>query len=320
MLYNSDLFFSPTYNSEIPNLDIKEGYFFNSYNENESYSFLYSENNKLISVREGPTNYKTNENVEQLSKVDICTLESIKTIFSKNSISILDNYEYDSNKEKAEMKFMGKKRKKSNNSITNKEGLKYRKGRKERSDCTERYHNKNSPDNIIKKIKAKLFENILQFINNILNQNNINEKKKILKDIDYKYINRLKKDYDLGLLDTPIKDLLSFDVSPKFKDVKNDFNRKKIEGLMEKKNDNEFLIFALNMKFREWLDLFTLKKDIKDFSKMFYVELGNNMTRVDNMLKDIIDKNNDDNNYIISFIFYLFNYENWFIMKKSKKK
>ena len=45
-----------------------------------------------------------------------------------------------------------------------------------------------SPDNIIKKIKSKIFEMILLFVNNILNQNNEEENNKILKDLNYKYI------------------------------------------------------------------------------------------------------------------------------------
>ena len=312
MFINSDNVFSPISNSEILNFDLNEGYSFFPYNEDESFASL---------GLEGPTKYKTEDNVKHSPKVEICTLENIKTTLDKSSIPLLDNLEYDSDKEKAEMKLTGRKRKKSHNLITNKESLKYRKGRKKRTDCTQRYHNKNTPDNIIKKIKAKLFKNILQFINNILNQNNNNEKKENLKDIDYTYINRLKKDYDLGLLDKSIKDLLSLDVSPKFKSGK-DFNRKMIEGLMENKNknENEFLMFALNMKFREWLDLFTLKIGFEDFSEMFYKELGNNMPRVDDMLNNIIKKNKDDNNYIISFIFYLYNYENWFIMKRTQKK
>ena len=310
MFINSDNVFSPISNSEILNFDLNKGYSFLFYNEDESFSSL---------ALEEPINYKIDENVKKSPKVEICTLENIKTTLDKSSIPLLDNLEYDSDKEKAEMKLTGRKRKKSHNLITNKESMKYRKGRKERTDCTQRYHNKNTPDNIIKKIKAKLFKNILQFINNILNPNSINVKKKILKDIDYHYINRLKRDYDLGLLDKSIKDLLSLDVSPKFKSGK-DFNRKMIEGLMKNKNKNEFLMFALNMKFREWLDLFTLKKDFKAFSVMFSKELGNNMPRVDDMLNDIIKKNKDDNNYIISFIFYLYNYENWFIMKRTQKK
>ena len=310
MLINSDSVFSPVSNSEILNFDLYEGYSFFPYNEGESFASLGLEE---------PTKYKIEENVKQSPKVEICTLENIKTTLDKSSIPLLDNLEYDSDKEKAEMKLTGRKRKKSHNLITNKESMKYRKGRKERTDCTQRYHNKNTPDNIIKKIKAKLFKNILQFINNILNQNNNNEKKENLKGIDYIYINRLKKDYDLGLLDKSIKDLLSLDISPKFKSGK-DFNRKMIEGLMENKNKNEFLMFALNMKFREWLDLFTLQKDFKAFSIMFSKELGNNMPRVDDMLNDIIKKNKDDNNYIISFIIYLYNYENWFIMKRTQKK
>ena len=310
MLNYPDLIYSPIANLEILSLDLNEGSSSFPHNENESYASL---------LQKESFNYIIDENVKQSPKVEICTLENIKTTLDKSSIPLLDNLEYDSHKEKTEMKLTGRKRKKSLNLITNKERLKYRKGRKERTDCSQRYHNKNTPDNIIKKIKAKLFENILQFINNILNTNNINVKKKILKDIDYRYINRLKKDFDLGLLDTTIKDLLSLDVSRKFKSGI-DFNRKKIEDLMEQKNENEFLMFAFNMKFREWLDLFTLKKDFQDFSEMFSKELDINMPRVDDMLNDIINKNKDDNNYIISFIFYLYNYENWFIMKRTQKK
>ena len=123
----------------------------------------------------------------------------------------------------------------------------------------------------------------------------------------------------MGLLDKSIKDLLSLDVSPKFKSGK-DFNRKMIECLMEykNKNENEFLMFALNMKFREWLDLFTLKIEFKEFSETFAEELNKNMTKVKDMIEDVYSKNKD-RNYISSFIFYLYNYENWFIMKRSKK-
>jgi len=48
------------------------------------------------------------------------------------------------------------------------------KGRKEKADTSQRLHNIYSSDNIIKKIKSKLFEEILQFINKILNASDIN--------------------------------------------------------------------------------------------------------------------------------------------------
>ena len=259
-------------------LDLNEKEIFNIFNEND-----LSENKN--SSLEGPTNYKTDI-------IDIYSFERINRIFQKyktiNFEQILNNFIYDSHMEDAENRFMGKKRKRSYNYTTNIESMKYskRKGRKEKTDTSHRPHNKNTSDNIIKKIKSKLFENILQFINNILIASdisiNIDEKKKILKDIDYKY------------------------------------NKNLIKELIIQKNDNKFLMFALNMKFREWLDLFTLKIEFKEFSETFAEELNKNMTKVKDMIEDVYSKNKD-RNYISSFIFYLYNYENWFIMKRSKK-
>ena len=83
-----------------------------------------------------------------------------------------------------------------------------------------------------------------------------------MKDIDYKNINRLNIEYDLNLLNTSIKDLLSFRVSDKFHCFDKDFNKNLIKELMNTKYDNKFLMFDLNMKFREWLDFFFFKNRI----------------------------------------------------------
>ena len=157
-------------------LDLNEKEIFNIFNEND-----LSENKN--SSLEGPTNYNTDI-------IDVYLFERINRIFQKcktiNFEQILNNFIYDSHMEDAENRFMGKKRKRSYNYTTNIESMKYskRKGRKEKTDTSQRPHNKNTSDNIIKKIKSKLFENILQFINNILIASdisiNIDEKKKIL--------------------------------------------------------------------------------------------------------------------------------------------
>ena len=324
MFYAPESFskFSPLNNLAYINLDSNEEGLFNTYNRNELYEpFNYKNENSFLEG-EGPTNYKTIffnfEKDKQPPKIDVCTFENIEIIFGKDYTAfeqILNFFKYNSDIEEVEKKYLGQKIKRSKNSITNIEGLKYSKGRKKNDDKSQRSHNKSSSDNIIKKIKSKLFENMLQFINNILNPSDIgiNEKKKILKDIDYNYINRLKKEYDLDLLNKSIKDLLSFKVSSKF-NCGDNFNKDLIEELMITKSNNKFLMFALNMTFREWLDLFTLKKEPKEFKE----ELNKNMTKVKDTIEDVYKKNKD-RNYISSFIFYLYNYENWFIMKRSKK-
>jgi len=326
MSFAQDYFnkYSPLYYTTSLNLPLSEEGPFNIFNENDLSEASYPNNS--YNFYEGPTNFKTDFGKDPL-KLDVYTFDKIKRIFQKyNTIDfeqILNNFIYDSYIEEAENKFMGKKRKRRYKA-TNIEGMKYckTKGRKEKTDTSQRLHNKYSSDNIIKKIKSKLFEEILQFINNIVNTSDINinidKKKKILKDIDYKYINRLNKEYDLNLLNTSIKDLLSFRVSDKFHCFDKDFNKNLIKELMNTKNDNKFLMFALNMKFREWLDLFTLKIEFKEFSETFSEELNKNMTKVKDMIESVYSKNKDIN-YISSFIFYLYNYENWFIMKRPQK-
>jgi hypothetical protein len=256
------------------------------------------------------------------SKSSIYKIEDIQTIFENNINSysfgeILKNFKKDIDIERAELKFLGNKRNKKDIPNKNNERIQVRKGRKKKDDddCTQRNHNKKSPDNIIKKIKSMLFGSMVEFINNILKSCNISAK--ILK-IDYKYINQIKRENDLKFLNSSIKDILSLDISSKYS-FEFDSNKKTIESLLKENKDNRLLIFALNLKFNEWLDFFTLKKDIEKLDEIFSKELGKNMTKIDVILNKIFKKN-ESNNYISSFIFYLYNYESWFINKRIMKK
>ena len=85
------------------------------------------------------------------------------------------------------MKLTGRKRKKSHNLITNKESLKYRKGRKERTDCTQRYHNNNLAKTLLNKKTNK-------YINEPINSNNNDESKNYNNLMNYmKYIHSKNK-------------------------------------------------------------------------------------------------------------------------------
>ena len=78
-------------------------------------------------------------------------------------------------------------------------------------------HDKMSPDNIIKKVKSSIFNFICVFLNNIINLDESYNLYKIqLLKLDYKYINKLKKEQDIELLNMRLKDLLSKDISPKY--------------------------------------------------------------------------------------------------------
>jgi len=89
-----------------------------------------------------------------------------------------------------------------------------------------REHNRYHADNIIKKIKAKLFDYCLKFINKMINKNDEGSIK--LLKIDYKkYIDQLERKKNLDLFKLPLKDLFSLDISGKYSTRNKDYNKSK---------------------------------------------------------------------------------------------
>ena len=127
-----------------------------------------------------------------------------------------------------------------------------------------------SSDNIIKKIKCKIMDYLVIFMNNILDRK-ISDLK--LYKIDYKYKDQINKKIDLDLLEKSLKDLLSMNITSKVKRHDKNFNEVLIEQILEqikKEKSMEYIntiIFVLNMKFRDWISLFTFKKNIYDLIK-----------------------------------------------------
>ena len=185
-------------------------------------------------------------------------------------------------------------------------------------------HNKMAPDNIIKKIKAEIFKYPIVFLNNILDNNKKSEEK--LFKINYQFINRLNREQDLKFLDMKLKELFSKEISPKYITDKRqkDFNKQYINRILNIQKDNTIL-FAFNITFREWLDLFTLKKNIRQILiKYDYSDkdidcerIQKSLYGVDNLLNKIMNAN--DKEYLTMFIFLLYNYERWFYKKIGRK-
>ena len=81
--------------------------------------------------------------------------------------------------------------------------------------------------------------------------------------LDYKYANELKKSTNLDLFEMSLKDLLSKEITPKLRSLDKNFNKiliQRIENQEEFVEDYNTTMFALNMKFGDWIQLFTLKK------------------------------------------------------------
>ena len=188
-------------------------------------------------------------------------------------------------------------------------------GRKNKDDATKGKHDKNAPDNIIRKCKRIFFENASIYINFIIKIFGLNQQKDFeFKKLDYKKnVDTLKKDEEMKLFNMPLKDVVSLEISSKYSLTNDkDTNKQKMKNLLEYEKDNKELIYLLNMKFGDWIDVFTFQKEINFNSKFNGIE---------NILKRLYKNERDDyfSNYFSRFIFYLFNYKNWFQNKKGRK-
>ena len=241
-----------------------------------------------------------------------------------------------------DLSFIGKKRRKNKIKYNDIFENNKKPGRKKLNDYTKRRHSKNSSDNIIKKIKSKFLEYSLKFINKVLNSNlnkkNIayynyllRKKKKednfenLIKALDYKYVNRIKKDSELSLLDKSLKEVFSQDISSKYSRLQNDSNKTIIERIVIDEEDNDIIMFALNLTLREWIDVFIYKKELKDITKINNLslekinQLSSLFDRVDNLLLDIYQKD-CNKNYLSHFISLMYNYERWFYIKRGRSR
>ena len=183
-------------------------------------------------------------------------------------------------------------------------------GRKRKDDNIKGNHTRNDVDNIMKKCKNTLFHNVIEYVALIVNSLKSDKKEEfILLNLSYEYIDILKKDNELALFKMKLKELVSLDISSKYSLIEDkEFNKKNINKILKEERDNEVLINLLNMRFGDWIDVFTLKKKI---------EIEPKFKGLEKALKEISDKNDEE--YFSRFIFFLFNYKNYFQNKKGRR-
>ena len=260
------------------------------------------ENNKF------PDYYSCDKIMQKLKEINSCFFET----FQKNERL---------KEAELEMQLFRKKKTTIYDTINGgeiKEEVMYEIGRKRKNDETQRNHDKYKSDNIIKKIKSKFFEYLVTFINKILETYNAGRKKKdfiIIKNLYYKkYISDITIKDNLKYLYQTLKDLLSQEISHRFKNDDINFNKKNISKILEEEKNNTDINYIFNLKFKEWIDILTLKKEVEN------EKIKNNMPKIDDLLTDIFKKNNNDIVYLNYVIFYMFNFENWFIIRAPRKK
>ena len=237
--------------------------------------------------------------------------------------------------------FLGKKKKKKERKAKIKENQDKHIVKKNNKDISTRKHDKYYGDNIIKKIKMKLMEGFLKFGNNVINNSlskaklfnynkiirplNKNKDKfeDLLKIINYEKIERLQKKKNLSQLYMSFNQLFSNDnISPKYSLLNPNSNKVIIQNILKDENKNENIALAMNMKFKDWIDIFTYKKDFNSLLKLTKensVHFSQCIEYADKLILDIYKKNKNDN-YILYFLVYLYNYERWFTVKRGRNR
>ena len=180
------------------------------------------------------------------------------------------------------------------------------------NDCKEKggkgEHDKFSEDNMIRKIKS----NFIDYIHNLINNSIENKELQFLK-LDSEINEKLKKDYNIELMNRSFKDLYeNTPISKKYKKISKengDTNKNIIYKIYYEEPYKEFNVINLLNK--------TYKELFKDF-------LNNNL---DKFLNDINEeekrkKESEENiiNYIKNIKQLCYSYEDWYLKKKGRNR
>ena len=247
--------------------------------EDEYYERLYIHKNNIISKEKQNNEIRETDITEQ------------KFLNKKRSMEKSELYELFENGNYKEEENINVKIKRDNH----KKG-RYKKG----EDNNGAKHNKFKKDNIMRKIKASLFNYHLKLLNEKLK--NQNQKFKILPA---KLKENVNKNINLMLLDKKLCDIYK---KPPLDDNRfaNDKGNSKLIDKIYKDNNLPEVIELLNMSFKEFLDY--IRKNEKDN----YLDTIREKEKKNQNTKDL-------DNYIKEVEDLLDHYEEWFEQKREKK-
>ena len=292
------------------------------------------EKNEIFKEKED--NFKDDKlNFEEKNYLEIPPL--FKEDFNFFKLPEIPHIDLGNTKTKNTTKILGHKTKrndiKSNNITNNVENNvenKKRRGRKKKEELDKRNHNKQSEDNIMRKIKSYF----LNYCHNLLN------KSIMYKDLQFLKLNseineNLKRDYNLNLLNITLKELYEkSSISTKYKkQIKNCFDKnKQIIKKIYEENEEVETIKILNLTYRELFNVFIrnikkisleLETKIKDISILHEDEFKN----INNFFEEIKTQEKYKNESEENINYYLENiknlclyYEEWFLSKRGRNR
>ena len=203
--------------------------------------------------------------------------------------------------------------------ITKKSKIEIILGRK-RKNSNKGKHTKFSYDNLTRKLKSKLFESILLFLNSSFTKVQIENPRKYSKKILYSkpfflkinqdIIKDINVDKNKELLNSKLKEIFSNDISKKMENFGADYNRKIIEKIYKEQIQTK-TISILEKTLLECLEYFRGSK--------YYEELAGFEKEYPIVIKSLID-NGETEEYINIFKELLSRFDIYYENKKSRKK
>ena len=249
-------------------------------------------------------------------------ISELKEYIKFNEKNTINNFMYHSDNISKQENFINLEYKENEEKNVKGNYTKKKRGRIAKNNVNEE-HNRYDADNIIIKLKAKLFNNCLDFLNRMINKNA--EGIKLLKIYYDKYINHLNRKKNLDLFEMPLADLFSLEISKRYITKRKDYNKIIIKEILEKKieiEDYDTIEFLFKITLNDWINLFTYKKDIYslgneyDAKNVNYTKIEKNFIGVKNLLNEISEENDDK--YYTLFLLYAFNFQRWFYIKKGR--
>ena len=237
---------------------------------------------------------------------------------------------------------------KNQDNIIKKEAKKNSIGRKKKNDNSKSNHNKYIPDNIVKKIKNRISDFLIEFINNLINSiyntNEINKillnlnlhkfelknQKKIIKKIEHKFsANLTKKEDNLKLLNSTLKEYLSNKISTKYVNYKENQNELIISKLLEDDENKDIFKFVFQeLKIEDWLQIYTHQKNIDDYIYRYNLNKKESkikksiegIERIEKYLKKLITLENENDNklYYHCFLLLIYNFRLYLDLKEGR--
>ena len=182
-------------------------------------------------------------------------------------------------------------------------------GRKRKNDNSKRVHNKYSDDNIIRKCKHLVLNSVMEFINEklklIYNQNKL--KKKLLS-FDKTQKADASVDYNKNFLTKKLREIFSEKISTKFTNFVPENNKLIIERLTNEDENNKIYFNKLfNLTFLQCLNHYIGANYIKELDGM-------------KCFNDDKNKIDDKDGYVDILKYYLNNFEERIMGKKSRKQ